>query len=202
MKLKICGIKDTDILQYACDAGIDFVGFIMADESPRKITNDFLTSLKNFNFQSTTPVFVFVNPSVEEVKRITASFGNLILQFHGDEENKFCQQFNTPFWKTIRIKNSHSLKAIEAFPSADAILLETFSMDAYGGTGKVFDWSLLEQVSFHKKFVLAGGINPNNVKKAVSINPWCIDVNSGVESSLAVKDKKLMDRIIKNFTNG
>jgi phosphoribosylanthranilate isomerase len=75
-------------------------------------------------------------------------------------------------------------------------------MDAYGGTGKVFDWSLLEQISFHKKFVLAGGINPNNVTKAVSINPWCIDVNSGVESSLAVKDKKLMDRIIKNFTNG
>jgi phosphoribosylanthranilate isomerase len=197
MKLKICGINDIDILEHACEAGLDFVGFIMVNESPRNISNNFLASLESFNFLSTTPVFVFVNPSVDEVKKITSNFENAILQFHGDEEDSFCRQFDQLFWKTIRVKDSQSLEAINDFPSADAILLETFSQDAYGGTGKVFDWGLLE-----RKFVLAGGINPKNIKEAVSVDPWCIDVNSGVESSVALKDKALMDEIIKNINNG
>ena len=202
MKLKICGIHDKDILQHACETGVDFVGFIMANESPRKISDNFLASLENFNFLSSSPVFVFVNPSVEEVTKITACIENPILQFHGDEEDSFCKQFNQSFWKTIRVKDSQSLIKIDDFPSADAILLETFSKDVYGGTGKVFDWSLLEKISLERKFVLAGGINPENIKEAVSMNPWCIDVNSGVESSLALKDKTLMDHIIKNFKDG
>ena len=202
MKLKICGINDIDILQHACEAGLDFVGFIMVNESPRNISNNFLASLESFNFMSTTPVFVFVNPSVDEVKKITSNFENAILQFHGDEEDSFCRQFDQLFWKTIRVKDSQSLEAINDFPSADAILLETFSQDAYGGTGKVFDWGLLEKISVQRKFVLAGGINPKNIKEAVSVDPWCIDVNSGVESSVALKDKALMDEIIKNINNG
>lgn len=202
MKLKICGINDIDILQHACKAGLDFVGFIMVNESPRNISNSFLASLESFNFLSTTPVFVFVNPSVDEVKKITSNFENAILQFHGDEEDSFCRQFDQLFWKTIRVKDSQSLEAINDFPSADAILLETFSQDAYGGTGKVFDWGLLEKISVQRKFVLAGGINPKNIKEAVSVDPWCIDVNSGVESSVALKDKALMDEIIKNINNG
>ena len=202
MKLKICGINDIDILQHACEAGLDFVGFIMVNESPRNISNSFLASLERFNFLSTTPVFVFVNPSVDEVKKITSNFENAILQFHGDEEDSFCRQFDQLFWKTIRVKDSQSLEAINDFPSADAILLETFSQDTYGGTGKVFDWGLLEKISVQRKFVLAGGINPKNIKEAVSVDPWCIDVNSGVESSVALKDKALMDEIIKNINNG
>lgn len=202
MKLKICGINDIDILQHACKAGMDFVGFIMVNESPRNISNNFLASLESFNFLSTTPVFVFVNPSVDEVKKITSNFENAILQFHGDEEDSFCRQFDQLFWKTIRVKDSQSLEAINDFPSADAILLETFSQDAYGGTGQVFDWGLLEKISVQRKFVLAGGINPKNIKEAVSVDPWCIDVNSGVESSVALKDKALMDEIIKNINNG
>ena len=202
MKLKICGISDIDILKYACELGVDFVGFIMANASPRKISNDFLDSLENFNFMETSPVFVFVNPTVDEVKKITTKIKNPILQFHGDEEEIFSQQFNQPFRKTIRVKNSQSLEAINDFPSAAAMLLETFSDAAYGGTGKVFDWSLLENIKLQSKFILAGGINIKNLNDAISLNPWCIDVNSGVESSLALKDKTLMDQIIKSFKNG
>ncbi len=202
MKLKICGINDIDILQHACEAGLDFVGFIMVNESPRNISNNFLASLERFNFLSTTPVFVFETPSVDEVKKITSNFENAILQFHGDEEDSFCRQFDQLFWKTIRVKDSQSLEAINDFPSADAILLETFSQDAYGGTGKVFDWGLLEKISVQRKFVLAGGINPKNIKEAISVDPWCIDVNSGVESSVALKDKALIDEIIKNINYG
>ena len=201
MKLKICGIQDTNILEYVCEAGVDFAGFILANDSPRKISNEFLASLENFNFHDTKPVFIFVNPSVDEVKKITTNIENPILQFHGEEEDSFCQQFNHSFWKTIRVKDSQSLKAVNNFPSADALLLETFSGDAYGGTGKVFDWSLLKNISLQSKFILAGGINSENIKEAASLNPWCIDVNSGVESSLAHKDRNLIAQIIKILKN-
>jgi phosphoribosylanthranilate isomerase len=202
MKLKICGILDINILQHACEANVDFVGFIMANDSPRKISNDFLDSLENFNFLDTVPVFVFVNPSVEEVEKVTTKIENPILQFHGDEGDNFCKQFNKSFWKTIRVKNSQSLETINDFPSADALLLETYSDDIYGGTGEMFDWNLLENIPLQKKFILAGGINSENIKEAVSLSPWCIDVNSGVESSLALKDKTLIDQMIENFKNG
>ena len=202
MKLKICGILDINILQHACEANVDFVGFIMANNSPRKISNDFLDSLENFNFLDTVPVFVFVNPSVEEVEKVTTKIENPILQFHGDEGDNFCKQFNKSFWKTIRVKNFQSLETINDFPSADALLLETYSDDIYGGTGEMFDWNLLENISLQKKFILAGGINSENIKEAVSLSPWCIDVNSGVESSLALKDKTLIDQMIENFKNG
>ena len=201
MKLKICGIRDIDILKYTCDIGVDFAGFIMVDDSPRKISNDFISSLKNFDFQNTLPVFVFVNPSIDEVKKITTIIQNPILQFHGDETEDFCKQFNLPFWKTIRVQNSQSLKLLKDYASADAFLFETYVDDSYGGTGKVFDWNLLKNTSLDKKYVLAGGISSKNIKEAISLNPWCIDVNSGVESSLAIKDKALMAQIKNNFKN-
>ena len=201
MKLKICGIRDIDILKYTCDMGVDFAGFIMVDDSPRKISNDFISSLKNFDFQNTLPVFVFVNPSIDEVKKITKIIQNPILQFHGDETEDFCKQFNLPFWKTIRVQNSQSLELLKDYASADAFLFETYVDDSYGGTGKVFDWNLLKNTSLDKKYVLAGGISSKNIKEAISLNPWCIDVNSGVESSLAIKDKALMAQTINNFKN-
>ena len=201
MKLKICGIRDIDILKYTCDMGVDYAGFIMVDDSPRKISNDFISSLKNFDFQNTLPVFVFVNPSIDEVKKITKIIQNPILQFHGDETQDFCKQFNLPFWKTIRVQNSQSLELLKDYASADAYLFETYVDDSYGGTGKVFDWNLLKNTSLDKKYVLAGGISSKNIKEAISLNPWCIDVNSGVESSLAIKDKALMAQIKNNFKN-
>ena len=201
MKLKICGIRDIDILKYTCDIGVDFAGFIMVDDSPRKISNDFISSLKNFDFQNTLPVFVFVNPSIDEVKKITTIIQNPILQFHGDETEDFCKQFNLPFWKTIRVQNSQSFELLKDYASADAFLFETYVDDSYGGTGKVFDWNLLKNTSLDKNYVLAGGISSKNIKEAISLNPWCIDVNSGVESSLAIKDKALMAQIKNNFKN-
>ena len=201
MKLKICGIRDIDILKYTCDMGVDFAGFIMVDDSPRKISDDFISSLKNFDFQNTLPVFVFVNPSIDEVKKITTIIQNPILQFHGDETEDFCKQFNLPFWKTIRVQNSQSLELLRDYASADAFLLETYADDSYGGTGKVFDWNLLKNTPLDEKFVLAGGISSKNIKEAISLNPWCIDVNSGVESSLAIKDKALIAQIVNNYKN-
>ncbi|MDG0966626.1 MAG: phosphoribosylanthranilate isomerase [SAR86 cluster bacterium] len=202
MKIKICGIKNKEILQHACELGVDFVGFIIADESPRKISEEFLLSLVDFNFLNTKPVFVFVNPSVEMVNKIINLIPASILQFHGDETDQFCNQFNHPYWKSIPVKDSSSLNSINNFASAHGFLLETFSSTSYGGTGQVFDWGLLKNLSLEDRFILAGGINQENIKDAISMNPWCIDVNSGVESKLANKDKALMSDILEVFHDG
>ena len=202
MKIKICGIKNKEILQHACELGVDFAGFIIADESPRKISEEFLLSLVDFNFLNTKPVFVFANPSVEMVNKIINLIPASILQFHGDETDQFCNQFNHPYWKSIPVKDSSSLNSINNFASAHGFLLETFSSTSYGGTGQVFDWSLLKNLSLEDRFILAGGINQENIKDAISMNPWCIDVNSGVESKLANKDKALMSDILEVFHDG
>ena len=202
MKIKICGIKNKEILQHACELGVDFAGFIIADESPRKSSEEFLLSLVDFNFLNTKPVFVFVNPSVEMVNKIINLIPASILQFHGDETDQFCNQFNHPYWKSIPVKDSSSLNSINNFASAHGFLLETFSSTSYGGTGQVFDWSLLKNLSLEDRFILAGGINQENIKDAISMNPWCIDVNSGVESKLANKDKALMSDILEVFHDG
>ena len=202
MKIKICGIKNKEILQHACELGVDFAGFIIADESPRKISEEFLLSLVDFNFLNTKPVFVFVNPSVEMVNKIINLMPASILQFHGNETGQFCNQFNHPYWKSIPVKDSSSLNSINNFASAHGFLLETFSSTSYGGTGQVFDWRLLKNLSLEDRFILAGGINQENIKDAISMNPWCIDVNSGVESKLANKDKALMSDILEVFHDG
>ena len=202
MKIKICGIKNKEILQHACELGVDFAGFIIADESPRKISEEFLLSLVDFNFLNTKPVFVFVNPSVEMVNKIINLIPASILQFHGNETGQFCNQFNHPYWKSIPVKDSSSLNSINNFASAHGFLLETFSSTSYGGTGQVFDWRLLKNLSLEDRFILAGGINQENIKDAISMNPWCIDVNSGVESKLANKDKALMSDILEVFHDG
>ena len=104
MKLKICGIRDIDILKYTCDMGVNFAGFIMPDDSPRKISNNFISSLENFNFKDTLPVFVFVNPSRAEVSEITTKFNNAILQFMEMRVKIFVNNLTNRFGKLSELK--------------------------------------------------------------------------------------------------
>ena len=202
MKIKFCGITNLDSLRHVCALNADFAGFIFADQSSRKVGSNFITQLAKFNFSETIPVCVFVNPTINAVKLAIEILPNTILQFHGDESDSFCSQFNQPFWKSIPVKDKKSLQMSHHFPSAKAILLETFSENLYGGTGESFNWQLLESMDLSKKFILAGGINNTNIQSAISLNPWCIDINSGVESELAIKDNKLMTEIMTVFNHG
>jgi len=172
----------------------------IGDTQPIFLRNYVLWEKNQLDVKKT--VFVFVNPSVEMVNKIINLMPASILQFHGNETGQFCNQFNHPYWKSIPVKDSSSLNSINNFASAHGVLLETFSSTSYGGTGQVFDWSLLKNLSLEDRFILAGGINQENIKDAISMNPWCIDVNSGVESKLANKDKALMSDILEVFHDG
>jgi len=199
--IKICGIKDLNILNQLIELeAIDFIGFIFFEKSPRNVSNNFLNIVNGINLKNKRAVCVYVDASKEFIQQTSSNFQNPILQFHGNESNDFCKSFNKDFWKVIRVKDSNSINIVSDYPDASAILFENYSKGLYGGTGSVFDWSLLKNINKNdKKIIISGGINIENVDNAISINPWCIDINSGVEISPGVKDLDLIKQVLQKF---
>ena len=199
--IKICGIKDLNILNQLIELeAIDFIGFIFFEKSPRNVSNNFLNIVNGVNLQNKRAVCVYVDASQEFIQQTSSNFQNPILQFHGNESNDFCKSFNKDFWKVIRVKDSNSINIESDYPDASAILFENYTKGLYGGTGSVFDWSLLKNINKNdKKIIISGGINIENVDNAISVNPWCIDINSGVETSPGVKDLDLIKQVLQKF---
>ena len=197
MKIKICGVTEIGILNFLIENGIDYVGFIFHENSPRNVTHAFINEIKNINFQKTRPVCVFVNPNKSFVSSSLSHFENPIIQFHGDESEDFCDSFDCEFWKALRIKDSKSLEDIKHFKNAEAILCDTFKEGVYGGTGSSFDWKILNSDLFlNKKIILSGGLSVENLENALKIDPWCLDFNSGVESRPGLKDHSKIVEIL------
>tara|TARA_B100000214_G_scaffold67145_1_gene44603 strand:- start:1671 stop:2294 length:624 start_codon:yes stop_codon:yes gene_type:complete len=202
--IKICGVNDLQILhELIMIDEVNFIGFIFYNDSPRNVTDNFLKKISKIDFKNKRPVCVYVNSSKEHIQETSSYFNNPILQFHGDETNQFCNSFNNEYWKVIRVKDLLSIKKISKYHSASAILLENYEENIYGGTGKSFNWNLLENIkSLDTKIIISGGINIKNVHNAINIEPWCIDINSGVESSAGVKDLNLINEIIEVYKYG
>ena len=198
--IKICGIADFNFLNEVIQINeINYLGFIFYENSPRNVTKDLLNDIKRFDFKDKRPVCVFVNASSEFIKESISYFKDPLLQFHGDETNQFCSSFQKDFWKVIHVKSIESIDRIEEYPDASAILLENYKKDQFGGTGESFDWNIVKKANFSKKIVLSGGINVKNVDNAISTQPWCIDINSGVESSIGIKNITLVNKILEKF---
>ena len=201
--IKICGINELKILnELIMIEEIDFIGFIFYQDSLRNVSNNLLQQLKDIDLKEKRPVCVYVNASRSLIEETSSYFDNPVLQFHGDETNEFCKSFNKDFWKVIRVRDLSSIQKILEYQDASAILLENYEKGKYGGTGKSFDWHLLENIkTLDMKIIVSGGINIKNVHNAININPWCIDINSGVESSAGVKDLKLINEILDIYNN-
>lgn len=202
--IKICGVNDLQILhELIMIDEVNFIGFIFYNDSPRNVTDNFLKKISKIDFKNKRPVCVYVNSSKEYIQETSSYFNNPILQFHGDETNQFCNSFNNEYWKVIRVKDLLSIKKISKYHNASAILFENYEENIYGGTGKSFNWNLLENIkSLDTKIIISGGINIKNVHNAINIEPWCIDINSGVESSAGVKDLNLINEIIEVYKYG
>jgi phosphoribosylanthranilate isomerase len=197
-KIKICGISNLDVLKELINLDINYVGFIFYSKSPRYVDSDFLESFKDIDFKNTKPVCVYVNPDEEYVYKTSSYFSNPILQFHGDESNDFCESFGLEYWKAIRVKEKNDVLKTRSHSSASAILFENHKEGIYGGTGETFNWNWLNDLEQKEQyFILSGGINSENVHNALSTNPWCIDLNSGVESEEGIKDITLIKNILK-----
>ena len=199
--VKICGINDLNILNELVEIDeINFLGFIFYKNSPRNVNKDFLNNIKHINFKNKRPVCVYVNENKEFIEETSSHFDNPILQFHGDETNEFCNSFQKDFWKVIRVRDQICNKEVAEYNDASAILFENYKKNLPGGTGSSFNWNLLKNIkTLDMKIILSGGINIKNVDNAIGVNPWCIDINSGVESSAGIKELKQINEILKFF---
>jgi phosphoribosylanthranilate isomerase len=199
-KVKICGISNIEILKTLISLDLDFIGFIFYSKSPRYIDTKFLQSIEDIDFKDSRPVCVYVNADEDYIYETSSYFNNPILQFHGDEENNFCESFGLDYWKAIRVKDKEDLETISLYNSAQAILLENHKEGSYGGTGESFNWNILKDIeNDDQNFVLSGGINSQNVDNALKTNSWCLDLNSGVESQEGIKNIELVKDILKTI---
>jgi phosphoribosylanthranilate isomerase len=195
-RIKICGLTRIEDLQAAVDAGADAIGLVFYPPSPRHVDLQTAAMLARAVPPFVTIVGLFVNADPQVVRETLAAVPIHLLQFHGDEDESYCRQFDHPYMKAARVKAGVDLvQYAAAFPSAQAILLDAF-VDGYGGGGKVFDWSLVP-AALGKPIVLSGGLDAGNVGDAVRrVRPAAVDVSSGVEAAKGIKDTEKINAFV------
>ena len=193
-KVKICGFTNSENARDAAIAGVDAIGLVFYDKSPRNVdiqrAREIVAALPPF----INRVGLFVNANPSFIDEVLCEVPLDTLQFHGDEEVVDCTQYQMPFIKSLRVTSKTNLDQIaERFSDASALLLDSYNPNRYGGTGEIFDWSLA-RVKINLPIILAGGLNSENVSEAISqVNPYAVDASSGVESSPGMKD---IDKIL------
>ncbi len=194
--IKICGITNVQDALEAASLGVDALGFIFAP-SPRRIEPYAAREIIGRLPPSVLKVGVFVNDELPEVQRIADYCGLNMVQFHGQETPEYCRQISLPVIKAVRVKSMESLQELEQYPFA-SILLDAWSSQQAGGTGKPFCWELALEACKKRNFILSGGLNPNNVYQAIrKVRPSGVDVCSGVEKTPGEKDGNKMKEFIK-----
>jgi len=199
VKVKICGITNYEDAAAAVDMGADLLGFNFYPKSPR-----FITSEKAGEIISKLPGFidiagVFVNASLEQIRETIDLCQLNWVQLHGDEDPEFCNSFlslNVKTMKALRVKDQSDIQQAENY-FTDAILLDAFHPEKYGGTGLTFDWNIVGHIN--KRIFLAGGINPDNAPDAIKLGVYGIDVCSGIEAEPGKKDERLMKKLFENI---
>lgn len=197
-RVKFCGITQLDDAHYAEYLGVDAMGFVFYEKSPRVLSITAAEAICQTLSPFITKVGLFVNPSKSEVEAVLQKVNLDLLQFHGDEAEDFCRQFNKPYIKAVAVRDKESMnQATKLYPSAAGLLLDTFHQEKKGGTGEVFDWSLISS-THAKPIILAGGLTIENVRLAIeTVKPYAVDVSSGIELNKTKKDFDKMRRFIE-----
>jgi phosphoribosylanthranilate isomerase len=187
-RIKICGLTRLEDVHVAVESGADAIGLVFYPPSPRYVELQTAAILARAVPPFVSIVGLFVNADAATVNETLAVVPLHVLQFHGDEDEAYCRQFNRPYLKAARVKPGMDLLQYAAsFPSAQAILLDAF-VEGYGGGGKVFDWSQIPP-TLAKSIVLSGGLDAGNVGEAIArVRPAAVDVSSGVEAAKGIKD--------------
>jgi phosphoribosylanthranilate isomerase len=200
-RIKICGITREEDLHAAVAAGADALGFVFYPKSPRYVSPERFGELAKGLSPYVSSVALFVNANLDEVRAVVDAGPVALLQFHGDETMEECARIadavKRPFVHAYRVKpdTSHAdlleceLAYRAASPWFSSLLLDTY-VDAYGGAGKVFDWSLIPK-ELAPRVVLSGGLSVQNATDAVArVRPWAVDISSGVEAGKGIKDAR------------
>lgn len=196
-RIKICGLTREADVDAAVEAGVDAIGFVCYEPSPRHLSHARAAQLAQRLPPFVTPVRLLVNPSPAELDQALQAMPQALLQFHGDESPELCQQAQRPYIRAARMRpDVDLLKLAQQYASAQALLLDAF-VDGYGGSGKGFDWSLIP-ANVPARLVLSGGLNAQNVAEGIQrLRPWAVDVSSGVESAKGIKDAALIHQFVR-----
>lgn len=199
-KVKVCGVTNLEDALSIAEAGADAIGFIFAN-SPRQIMPRTAKEISQKLPPFIVRIGVFVNSDVKSINDISDFCKLDMVQLHGAEAPEYCLKLKKRIIKAFRVKDEQTLSAIPNYLS-DAYLLDSYSKDAPGGTGKTFDWNLaIKAKEFLKPIILAGGLNPENIEEAIqTVKPYGVDLNSGFEVSPGVKDIKKISEAIKKIS--
>ena len=198
MKIKICGFTQAQNARDASLLGIDAIGLVFYDKSPRYVEIERALEIVQALPPFINRVGLFVNADSYYIDEVLCEVPLDTLQFHGDETPLECQQYGLPFMKALRVNEQTNIpKLAQDYHQANGLLLDAYNSTTYGGTGESFDWSLAK-VDIDFPIILAGGLNPETVGKAIQqVNPYAVDVSSGVESSKGIKDIQKIQKFIQ-----
>lgn len=191
-RIKFCGITRLQDAVQAAQLGVDALGFVLVPQSPRVIAAADAVKIRSNLPPFVSAVALFRNAGASAVRAAIKILQPDLVQFHGDEEAAFCEQFGLPYMKAVAMAKPQDLNTIAArHRSARALLLDSHSPQGMGGSGQVFDWKLVQAVD--KPVMLAGGLHAENVGAGIAaLRPYAVDVSSGIESAPGIKNFEKM----------
>ena len=208
VRLKVCGVTSLEDARAAIDCGAEYLGFNFYAKSPRYIEPSSAHAIIERLPDDIICVGVFVNePRPEDVIEILRVSGARVAQLHGDESPDYCAGVGAErVIKALRIGDDFDARRVLDYPAA-AILLDAFDAKLYGGTGKTANWAMAREAAKLTRVFLAGGLSPDNIVEAIrAVEPFAVDVNSGVESAPGRKDfaklKSLERKITEEIKGG
>lgn len=201
-RIKICGFTRVEDAVFAAQLGVDAIGLVFYAPSPRNVSIEQAQAIVAALPAFTTVVALFVNETENEVREILNAVPIDCLQFHGDESPDDCRIYGKRYIKAIRMKQGTDVAQLaKDFYDADGLLLDAYHADARGGTGQVFDWTLIPDCEL--PIILAGGLDESNVKQAIlAVKPYALDLSSGVEASKGIKDARKIAALIEQVNEG
>ena len=197
MFVKICGITRAEDADLATELGASALGFVFWPGSARYISRESARAIVRRHAGTVKSVGVFVDQSPEEVTHIMDTVGLDVAQLHGGESPEYCRLLNRAVIKAIGLQDGEPA-LLDEFDPEMLILIDAHDPSRYGGTGRTVDWNAARQIAVSRKTILAGGLNPENITRAVAaVRPYGVDVSSGVEAAPGVKDASRLKRFFE-----
>ena len=201
-RVKICGITRVEDALIAVAQGADAIGLVFYPPSPRYVTPVQAAEIVNALPAFVTVVALFVDASRADVEAVLSQVNIDLIQFHGQESADECRQYGKSYMKAIRVKGDTNLVQYETeYSDAKALLLDAYAEGVPGGTGQVFDWTIIPK-NPSKPIVLAGGLDAGNVEQAIrQVKPYAVDVSGGVEFKKGIKDAAKIAAFMRGVSN-
>jgi len=208
MIIKICGIKNEDTLLVCEKNKVDFFGMIFYSRSPRNISFENASILQRKSEDlNINGVGVFVNKNINEIEEIIKKLKLKFVQLHGAEDERYVRtlkKIGVKIIKSVSLRNNNDLKKIDEYKNVDYFLFDYKPLkdELPGGNSKSFNWNILKNLETDKPWFLSGGINTDNIRQIVDdINPFGVDLSSGVEKELGIKDNRIINNFIGKLNN-